>query len=468
MAGTINSLGLGSGVLTSDVIDKLKAADTASLITPIDGKITLQKQKDAALSLLGSLMTTFKSSVDAMGDSSLYQQRSVTGNNSSVSVTVNSGVATQSFSISNTQMALANVKESGTFSALTSTVATGSGTMGLTINGTTYDINYTAATTLSELKDAINSVAGSSVKASTLQVGTNDYRLVLTSVQTGVNQTISLTDSVGGSLDTKLLAYDAATNPTGMEEIQAARDASFKYNGITLTRSSNVISDITPGVTINLLGDNGSTNIAIVQDTQAIADAMSSFVQNYNSLTSQLTSMTTTDVEAGKVGIFNGDSSINLITREINQLVTSVDSKGLSLAQFGIDLSQEGTMSFNSSTFTSKFNENATLAENFFSGMTTVNANGSTTRVDGLFTSMTSLLDRYTGVKGMIETLTTSSSNELKTLNENKKSAQAMLNSRYEVMSARFARYDSLISRLNNQFSSLQQQISMAVNGTNN
>lgn len=468
MAGTINSLGLGSGVLTADVIDKLKAADTASLITPIDGKITLQKQKDAALSLLGSLMTTFKSSVDAMGDSSLYQQRSVTGNNSSVSVTVNSGVATQSFSISNTQMALANVKESGSFSALTSTVATGSGTMGLTINGTTYDINYTAATTLSELKDAINSVAGSSVKASTLQVGTNDYRLVLTSVQTGVNQTISLTDSVGGSLNTKLLAYDATTNPTGMEEIQAARDASFKYNGITLTRSSNLISDITPGVTINLLGDNGSTNIAIVQDTQAIADAMSSFVQNYNSLTSQLTSMTTTDVEAGKVGIFNGDSSINLITREINELVTSVDSKGLSLAQFGIDLSQEGTMSFSSSTFTSKFNENPTLAENFFSGMTTVNANGSSTRVDGLFTTMTSLLDRYTGVKGMIETLTSNSSNELKTLNEDKKSAQAMLNSRYEVMSARFARYDSLISRLNNQFSSLQQQISMAVNGTNN
>jgi len=468
MAGTINSLGLGSGVLTSDLIDKLKAADKASIITPIDSKITLQKQKDSALSLLKSLLTTFKSSANALGDSALYQQRSVSGNTSSVSVTADAGVSTQSFSISNTQMALNSVKESGSFGTAFSLVTAGSGTMGLTVGGITYDIGYTATTSLSDLKDAINAAAGSSVKASTLQVGTNDYRLVLTSVKTGADQTISLTDSVGGSLDTKLLAYDVATNPTGMQDIQTARDASFKYNGITLTRSSNAITDITPGITINLLEENGSANLAIVQDTQAISDAMSSFVENYNALTSQLTSMTTTDIAAGKVGIFNGDNTINAITREINQIITSVNSDGLSLPQFGIDLTQEGRMSFNSSTFTSKFNADTTLSEKFFSGMTTVSANGNTTTVDGLFTSLNTLAGRYTGFNGIVDMLATGSSNEIKTLNENKKRSEGLLEARYEAMSARFAQYDALISRLNNQFSSLQQQISMAVNGTDN
>lgn len=467
MAGTINSLGIGSGVLTSNIIDQLKAADTAALVTPIDSKLLLQKQKDGALSLLSSLLSTFKSSANALGDSTLYQGRTVSGNTDSVSVTASAGVAVQSFSIANTQMALKNVKESGSFAATTNSVATGTGTMGLTVGGVVYNIDYTASTTLEDLRDSINNIAGTSVKASTLQVGANDYRLILTSAQTGANQTISLTDSVGGGLDTKLLAYDAATNPTGMQEIQAARDATFQYNGITLTRSTNTITDVTPGMTINLLKDAGSANISIAQDTQAITDSMSSFVQNYNSLTSQLTTMTTTDVAAGKVGIFNGDSTINTITREINRLVTSVNKDGLSLAQFGIDLTENGTMVLNSATFASKFKENTTLAETFFSGMTTVNSSGGTNKVDGLFTSMDTLLSNYTKSDGIMNTLTTGSANEMKTLNENKKRAQALLEARYNSMSAKFAQYDSMISRLNNQFSSLQQQITMAVNGTN-
>lgn len=454
----VSSLGAGSGVLTATVIEQLKAADSASIITPLDAKISLQKQKDSALSLLGSLLTTFKTSANSLGDSALYQKRSVSGNTSSVSVTANAGVAIQSFSVTNTLMALKTVKESGQFSATTNSVATGSGTMSLTVGGVAYSINYTSATTLEDLTDAINDAAGSSVKASTLRVGTNDYRLVLTSAQTGAAQTISLSDSVGGSLSTKLLAYDATTNPTGMQEIQAARDASFKFNGISMTRSTNAITDIVSGMTLNLLQESGSANISITQDTQAISDSMSSFVENYNTLTSQLTSMTTTDLAAGKVGIFNGDNSINAITREINRLVTSVSSSGLSLPQFGIDLSEKGTMSFNSSTFLTKFNADTSASETFFSGSTTV---------DGLFTSINTLLANYTDTDGIMSTLTAGSTAELKTLNANKIKSQALLDARYDAMTARFIQYDAIMTKLTNQFSSLKTQISMAINGTN-
>ncbi|AFV96458.1 MULTISPECIES: flagellar filament capping protein FliD [unclassified Sulfuricurvum] len=454
----VSSLGAGSGVLTSTVIEQLKAADTAAIITPLDNKISLQKQKDSALSLLSSLLTTFKTSANSLGDSALYQKRSVSGSTASVSVTANAGVAIQSFSVSNTIMALKTVKESGQFSATTNSVATGSGTMTLTVGGVAYAINYTSSTTLEDLKDSINDAAESSVKASTLQVGTNDYRLVLTSAQTGAAQTISLTDSVGGSLDTKLLAYNATTNPTGMQEIQAARDASFKFNGISMIRSTNTITDIVSGMTLNLLQESGSANISIAQDTQAISDNMTSFVENYNTLTSQLTSMTTTDLTAGKVGIFNGDNSINAITREINQLVTSLSDSGLSLPQFGIDLSEKGTMSFNSSTFLTKFNAESSAAETFFAGSTTV---------DGLFTSINTLLARYTDNNGIMSTLTNGSTTDLKALNTNKIRSQALLDARYDAMTARFIQYDAIMTKLTNQFASLKTQINMAINGTN-
>ncbi|MGZ5208600.1 MAG: flagellar filament capping protein FliD [Sulfuricurvum sp.] len=464
MAGTINSVGLGSSVLTSDIIDKLKANDVANMITPIDRKITLQKQKDSALSLLNSLLTTFQTSANTLNDDALYQKRNTLGNTSSVSVTADTGVAVQSFSISDTQLALKNVKESGSFISTSATIASGSGTAKISIGTASYDISYSATTTLDELKDSINTIAGADVKASTLQVGTDDYRLILTSTKTGAAQTINISDSTGGTLNTKLLAYNATTNPTGMQEIQAARDASFKYDGITLSRSTNEIKDLIVGVNISLLQDSGSANISINQDTQAISDELNTFVQSYNSLTTQLTSMTTSDATAGTVGIFNGDNSINAIAREINRVITS-SINGLSLPDFGIDLTQTGSMTFNSSTFLAKFNADPSASETFLSGSTTVDSNGNIQTTDGVFTSMNNLLDRYTKSNGIFANLTTGSATELKALTDSKTRSQALLDARYTTMMARFSQYDSIMTKLANQFSSLQTQITAYSNG---
>lgn len=482
---TINSLGLGSGVLTSDVIDKLKANDTSLIIKPIENKITLETQKKSALDLLKSLMTSFKSSVNALDDDSLYQKRSVSGTNSAVTVTAEAGVAVQSFSITDTVLAQKNVKQSGSFSSETETISSGSGSMTLSIDGVDYSIDYTATTTLSDLQEAINAKMlitdeeGNSVqkvKASILQVGSGDYRLILTSGKTGVTENITLSDSATGTLNEQLLPYNADNpdgsddgiidNLNGMQDIQAARDSTFKFNGISITRSSNSIDDIITGVTINMLEESTTgANIAITQDVAAISDEMTTFVQNYNTLMSELSDMTTSDTEAGTVGVLNGDSSINSIKREVNKLITSINTDGYSLANFGIDLSQDGVMSFNSATFTTEFNKDTTLSEKFFSGLTTT-TDGNIETVDGVYTSMKTLMERYLDSTGILTNLTSSVTNEIKTLGENKTRSQALLDARYESMTARFIQYDAIISKLENQFSSLQQQINMAVNGT--
>ncbi|HQS66656.1 MAG TPA: flagellar filament capping protein FliD [Sulfuricurvum sp.] len=462
MAGTINSLGIGSGVLTADIIDKLKNRDTSLIITPIDNKIVLQKQKGQALSLLNSLLSSFKSSVSSLSNDALYQGRTTAGNTSAVSVSAAAGVNVQSFSISNTKLALNDIHQSGTFSSTTAPIASGgSGTMTLTSGGLSFGINYTNTMTLEELKDAINLQAGNKIQASVLQVGATDYRLVLRSKETGLDQKIVTTDT-GGFLDQKLITYDAVTNPTGtMEEVQAAEDASFKYNGITLTRSSNVITDITPGVTINLLQDSTSitSHISITQDVDTIAAEVSTLVKSYNTLLSQLKDMTTTDVEAGKAGIFNGDNSINAIGREVTRLMTSINGQGNSLALYGIDLDETGAMSFKTSTFTNKFNSDAIASSKFFSN---VASDGATE--NGVFTQLSTLMTRYTGSNGTLTTLTKGSETELKALTANRTRSLALLEARYASMAARFAAYDSMISKINSQFSSLKQQIDAQAN----
>lgn len=561
MAGTINSLGIGSGVLTADVIDQLKENDRSLTVTPIEEKITLQQQKGQALSLLDSLLTTFKANVSALEDDTLYQERTVSGNNSGVSVTAEAGVGIQSFSVDVTTLAKTSVLQSGAFTTKSETIATGAGTLNLNIDGTNYGIDYDATTTLTDLKDAINNAASDDVTASILQTGESAYSLVVTSKETGKDQMVSLTD-LDGNIDTKLVSdaqvsgtfnsasavigsnsgqmnvningsdyaidYTASTTLQGladainadaslsgvvnasvveygtndfrlvmtpkesvqdqaitvtdlgtgldanllnaagtsvsgaMQVVQDAVDASFKYNGIEMTRSTNTVTDITLGMTLNLLEEGGSANISITQNVDKVSDELKAMVTSYNTLMGELDDMTLSDLDKGKVGIFNGDNTIKSIGREITRTLTSVSSDGFSLAQFGIGLNEDGTMTFDSTDFTTKFNEDPDAAEAYFSSSI-----DSGDEEDGVFTTLSVIMDRFAGFGGLMSTLTTASNDSVTSLQEEHTRALNFLNSRYDALTARFVAYDAIISRLNSQFSSLQQQIEMAVNAKN-
>lgn len=567
MSGTINSLGLGSGVLTADLIDKLKASDESVSIKPFDTKIALSQQKSQALDLLNSLLTTFKTSVNALDNDSLYQKRSVSGTNEGVSVSAAAGSQIRDFSLEITNIAKKNVLQSGTFTSNTEKIATTNGKLNLNISGTNYTIDYTAATTLDDIKQAINDAAGTDVSASVLQTGSSEYSLVVTSKATGKEQTISLTDisgnlknknlvsegistgtfvaeddfiansgsagtlsvNVGGighnftyddtttlqemvdninadtvlnakvsasivqygandyrmvltpkdasegsaisisdtpSAGTGLLGILTTTTASGglVNTVQDGKDASFKFDGITMTRSTNTITDIATGLTLNLLKDGGSANISIAQDRDQIATELEGFVSSYNTLQQQLGSMLSSDQEAGTVGIFNGDNTIRNIGREITKMITSVDAKGYSLANYGIELSRDGTMTFDKTVFNEKMDADPEGTEAFFSGKTTVNSVGSETVTDGVFTSLTDLMTRYIGSNGTVKNLVTDTKDATISLNEERAKAVKLLEARYATLTAKFAAYDSMISKLNSQFSALQQQIDAAAN----
>jgi flagellar hook-associated protein 2 len=506
-------------------------------------------------------LTTFKANVSALEDDTLYQERTVSGSNSGVSVTAEAGVGIQSFSVDVTTLAKNSVLQSGAFTTKSASVATGAGTLNLNIGGTNYAIDYDASTTLDDIKEEINNVASDDVTATILQTGESAYSLVVTSKETGKEQMVSLTD-LDGNIDTKLVSdaqvsgtfnsasavvgsnagqmnvningmdyaidYTASTTLQGladainadaslsgvvnasvveygandyrlvmtpkesvqdqaitvtdlgtgldanllnaagtsvsgdMQVVQDAVDASFKYNGIEMTRSTNTVTDITLGMTLNLLQEGESASISITQNVQKVSDELKAMVTSYNTLMGELDDMTLSDLDEGKVGIFNGDNTIKSIGREITRTLTSVSSDGFSLAQFGIGLNEDGTMTFDSTDFTAKFNEDPDAAEAYFSSSI-----DSGDEEDGVFTTLNTIMDRFAGFGGLMTTLTTASNDSMTSLQEEHTRALDFLNSRYDALTARFVAYDSIISRLNSQFSALQQQIEMAVNAKN-
>jgi len=286
--------------------------------------------------------------------------------------------------------------------------------------------------------------------------------MILTPKSASVGNAISISDSAGGGL---LGSITGTSNTAGSVSIvQDSSDARFTFDGISMTRSTNTVTDIASGLTVNLLKDSGSANISITQNRDQIATEMGSMVSSYNTLIKQLGDMTAFNAAEGKVGIFNGDNTIKNISREVTRIITSFSNSSYSLPQYGISLDKTGTMTLDKAVFAAKLDADPAGTEGFFSSKSTISSTGVETYTKGVFTSLNDLLKGYTSSSGLMNNLTLASKAETTSLNDERTKANKLLEARYATMQTKFAAYDSMISKLNSQFSSLKQQIDAQAN----
>ncbi|MEA1916888.1 MAG: flagellar filament capping protein FliD, partial [Campylobacterota bacterium] len=320
MAGEISSLGIGSGVLTADIIDKLRANDENALVKPIDTKIETNDSKVKALDLLDSLITTFQSSTGSLGDELLYLQREGSVAGEGVSVSVEDGVNIQEFSIRVDQLAKSDVVESGSFESTDKSIASGNGTLSININNKTYEVDYESTTTLENLRDEINKFVGDDLTASILQVGDNSNKLILTSKVSGADQEILMSDS--GNLDSKILNKNAAVfggdlTSTAPNTPETIADGDITINGTSIgevvipgtTNSEDkagiiaqAINDAGVGATASVVEKNGKFSLYIENTDDGVGDLTITTNANGETL-SGLASSTTTGNEDGATTI---------------------------------------------------------------------------------------------------------------------------------------------------------------------
>ncbi|MDX1809872.1 MAG: flagellar filament capping protein FliD [Sulfurospirillaceae bacterium] len=450
----ISSLGIGSnGVLSQSVIDQLKAAETSSIITPIDNKITQNTTKTKDLTALTTLVATLKADTSTLSSELTYLNNTVTSSSSNVSVTASSGVPAQDFSLNVTQLAKQDIYQSNSYANTTSTFTGGPDTININIGGNNYGIPVTSTTTLADLQSQIYGATNGKVTASLLNVGgTTPYKLTLKSTDTGTSNAITVTSTGGGTAVT-----DLGLNAVG-NHIQTAADAQFTYNNINITRPTNTVSDLIVGVNINI-NSTGASNISIKQDTSSISNAVSSFVKDYNSLMDSLNSSTSYDSSTKTAGIFQGTSEVRDLKSAINNQLLSIDSKGRSLSDYGVSLNSAGLLQLDQTTLDSKLSTNPADVQDFFRGSTTTTGT-TTTTTNGYFTNYNSLLSSYIDSStGVLTQLNTQFTTQATSLADEKQKATASLDAKYATLTSKFISYDSMISNFNSSFQSLSMQI---------
>ncbi|EAK8023325.1 flagellar filament capping protein FliD [Campylobacter coli] len=423
--GSLSSLGFGSGVLTQDTIDKLKEAEQQARITPYTTKIEENTAKQTDLAEIITKLSTFQSAVSSLGDSTAFAARKVVASitdNPPASLTATSGVALQSMNINVTQLAQKDVYQSKGLANDTGIInANLESSTNLTFfsKGKEYTVTIDKNTTYSDLVDKINSATGGEIVAKMVNTGEKDapYRLTLTSKETGEDSAISfypgakdssgkytvdenaksVFESLGWTLDETALSaegFDPATSKVGVGiiddaenplHIQQAQNANFTMDGIKMTRSSNTITDIGVGITLTL-NKTGEINFDIQQDSESITQAMQEMVDAYNDLVVNLNAATDYNSETGTKGTLQGVTEVNSIRSSIVSILfqsqsvdgTVEDASGnkvsakvmLSLQDYGLSMTESGTLNFDSSAFETKVKEDTAMAESFFSGIT--------------------------------------------------------------------------------------------------
>ncbi|MDY3203957.1 MAG: flagellar filament capping protein FliD [Arcobacter sp.] len=442
-------LGLGSGqasALNSDLIEKLKTAERKSTVEPYETKLeNITTEKEAFSNIetkVSELLEAIKPfDLFVSGGVSAFEQKSATTSGDSVTFdaadvkSLNKGFT----SVEVTQLAQKDVYQSNTFNAATKDTAINQGD--LVINGETFD---TTNKTYEQLATEITAKTG--MNAAVEQVGSDSYRLVIKSEETGLDNKLTISGAAADVLNFN--GTDPITGTTN--HILEAKNLNAKVDGVTYDVASNSITVDGLKITAN---KEGTSTINVVEDTTEVETQMQNFITKYNELVALV------DSEA-----YNADSKIadkSAIRDIVNQIKTKLfgsygENGDKSVFNFGIELAKDGGLSLDSK----KFNE---AVQNDIAGLKDLFLGSAENK--GLGTLLKETLDEMKFSGGVLNTYESSMTSREKTLNDEKDKAEEALNKKYELLALQFSSYGAIINQMEASFSGLKMLIQQSTSG---
>jgi flagellar hook-associated protein 2 len=440
--GILSSLGLGSGLDVSSIISALVNAAESAPQTQITNQTNTDNAQIAGLTALSTALTGLQTALSELTSSSTYQTYNATFSANSTSA---SGVGTATtlpdaspgtYSVDVTQLATAQTSVS---SAYGSGAAVGGGELDITVGSNTMDLTVSSSDDLETIASNINSASDNPGVTAAVVAGTGGEQLVLTSTETGTAN--AFTVSTGSNSASGLTALASQLNSPGTG---AAQNAELTVDGIPATSSSNNVSGVLTGVTMDLTS-TGTSTLTVAQSTTPITTAVNDFVNAYNTYNSDVSELSSYDSSTGEAGVLLGDPTLAAIQNQISQVMSSTlqgNSIG-NLASLGITRNNDGSLSLNSETLSNELSTDPSAVQNLFSS-----ANGVGTQLNNLVTS-------YTSSSGILQTRI----NDLNTDVSNLATQQTALNSRMatyqEQLVQQYSNLDTLMTSLNNTSSYL-------------
>ncbi len=335
----------------TDIKNAITGVTTSLISEEVDGSTFFQLQIDGT--------TTF------VDDNNVLEALGILKGTAQVSAAV---AEVHTGTVSNTTDGSTPVDANTKFSDIFGAAVTNGDT--ITISGTTRDgtsasgsftVSSVNSDRLQDLLDEIETTFGG-VTASINSAG----QVVVTDSVAGTSQlSVSLqpNNEAGGSLTFGSMSV-STEGQNALSRETAGQDAVLRVNGVTLTRTSNTVTDALAGVNLDLnKAEPGTTaTVSVEQDTGAIRGSIESFVADYNNALSLVSQQFVFNEDTQSSGPLSGDSTLLTLQSQLRSVVTSPVS-GLvqdedSLSLFGVAFNRDGQLEIDSARLDDALNNN--------------------------------------------------------------------------------------------------------------
>ena len=287
---------------------------------------------------------------------------------------------------------------------------TGMTDFGVDISGDVLTITGDTAGDAGDLTFTLTGTAGTAL-AITVTVDADDTRIDLAGkIKTAIDSALVASDNLtatttaaagqlatgdGSGTDANNLAAVASTvtfsdktegNNTAVIETRKAADATLTIDGVTVTRSSNVIEDLYPGHQIVLTGTTAhnsdgepteSFSVGSANTNSAAKTRFQDFLTHINDLKKHLNEVTEKGILGGEGGALAGDTAAQTILRRLSSFTTQPiagydtdtdnNDKPIYLAEMGIRTMIDGSLElYDEDRFDAALAENPNVLDPIF------------------------------------------------------------------------------------------------------
>ena len=339
MFGNIaNSLGVGSGINTAQLVNDLLAATQGAKLGQLNQRSQLNSSRISAMAATQSALTTFSAAVKETLNGQGFVGELVSSRLDLATASVVKDARPEGLpaTVEVVQIAVAQREISDVFAS--ASTAVGERTLTINNSGGSFDVVIDSNNdSLAGLRDAINaSNSGVTAMILTDKAGS---RLVM-EAQEGLDNAFTLTQS-------------GPSPAMNLANIATAMDSIIKIDNIELTNSSNTVTGAIPGVQLSLLAAQAGTQFTIsgASEPLDVKGLVTEFVTAYNELRTSLNAATKPGLAGGSGGPLAGDRGAREVIRRLSQLTsTQLTDAGdfKTLADIGVRTETDGTLSIDS------------------------------------------------------------------------------------------------------------------------
>jgi flagellar hook-associated protein 2 len=455
----ITALGAGSGVDIKALAKGLTDAERVPKQQAIQSKIDKSEAKISGYSAIMAGLDNFKQAVDGIDSTTDFASTAVRNSNTAAFTASTTSLASPaSHSIEVHALARAQRSNSNNgFDNVTAQINGGNAfTMTITVGTTPTTISIDAAqTNLSAVASAIT-LSNAGVTAQVLDTGVegaNRFRLVITGQQGAAKSFTMITD-----------ASDPAELGIATPAGQTASDASLTINGVSITRTSNTINDVVPGLTLDLQATTSSAaSVVITRDGSGLKGKIQDLVQAYNDLVSDfgiLTGPKSDNEDDIFSGSLRGDSTPRTVLAQIREVLfgtSEVETDTVkTFRDLGVSVNKDGVVTLDEATLDAAIANNFSDVVSALAGrVSTTDGNGDTVITRGLGVELAAKVRDIMGPSGAILSQSSSAESQVRRYKEQLE----VLEGRMEKILARYTKQFAAMESIVGQISAMRENL---------